>query len=190
MKSSGRRTAILAVVLVILLVCFGYLVLTYTRRVSGTSMLPTLEDGDLVVIIPATQSSVHVGDIIVYGPPCSTSGDAIIHRAVTIFSNGSIITKGDNNPVTDQHGGIAVSPVEPNCIIGKVVFVVPYLERIASLPYGVNYFIAVLIIVVILYLELAPERPQQGGSAAGEAVPPNPVPTRSTRDFTRSTGRA
>ena len=179
MKTSAGRTALIAVVLVILLVCFGYFVLTYTRRVSGTSMLPTLEDGDLVVLVPATPSSVHLGDIIVYGPPCSVSGFAIIHRAVTIFSNGSIITKGDNNFATDQKGGIAVSPVEPDCIIGKVVFVVPYLERIASLPYGVNYFIAILIIVVILFLELYPDKRQQPDSSVGGKVPPPPVSVRS-----------
>jgi signal peptidase I len=61
MKSSSRRTMVFLAVLVIMLLIFSYFVLTYTRRVSGTSMLPTLEDGDLVVIQTVPQNSVSLG---------------------------------------------------------------------------------------------------------------------------------
>lgn len=160
MKTGVGRGLILAVVLVLFVIVFGFFVLTYTRRVSGTSMLPTLEQGDLVVIQPVPFDSVHLGDIIVYGPPCSASGDAVIHRVVN-YSNGGLTTKGDNNPISDQAAGIAVSPIHPDCIIGKVIFVVPYLERIASLPYGANYAIAALIIIIIVFLEFYPRASEE-----------------------------
>ena len=46
-------------------------------------------------------------------------------------------------------------------MIGKVVFVVPYLERLASLPYGANYAIAALIVVLILFIEFYPRETEE-----------------------------
>lgn len=182
MATGGSRTAILVVLLVVFIIAFGLFVLTYTRRVSGTSMLPTLEDGDLVVVEPVPFSAVHTGDIIVYGPPCSASGEAVIHRVVGL-SNGGFITKGDNNPVFDQPPtGIAVSPIYSDCLIGKVVFVVPYLERIASLPYGVNYAIAAIIILVIVFVEFYPRSEKD---QAKEAEEPAGQKTEQSTPFSR-----
>jgi hypothetical protein len=43
--------------------------------------------------------------------------------------------------------------------VGRVVFVIPYLERIADLfPYPTNYLLAVLIVVALLITELRPEK--------------------------------
>lgn len=140
-------------VAIVLIVGFAFLTYTNTRRVSGISMLPTLETGDLVVIENVSISSVHVGDIIVYGPPCSISGESVIHRVVET-SSGGLTTKGDNNPTTDQEGGIASQPITQKCLIGKVVFVIPYLERLSDLPYGLNYVLAALIVIVVVASEL------------------------------------
>ncbi|HUI85624.1 MAG TPA: signal peptidase I [Nitrososphaerales archaeon] len=167
MKTETGRTAIFLVVIVVVVVAFGLFVLSYTRRVSGISMLPTLEDGDLVVILPTQASAVHLGDIIVYGPPCSATGEDVIHRVIQA-SGGGFITKGDNNAYSDQAAGIAASPIFSDCIVGKVVFTVPYLERIASLPYGANYAIAALIIVVIVFIEFYPRRSEGEASQTGE----------------------
>jgi signal peptidase I len=120
-------------------------------------MLPTLEPGDLVVIQGVPISDVHVGDIIVYDPPCSNTGASIIHRVVEIENESTgegLITKGDNNPGTDLDEGIARSPINQSCLVGKVVLVVPYIERLASLPYGLNYALAFLIVVAVLFYEL------------------------------------
>jgi signal peptidase I len=114
-------------------------------------------------------NSISVGNIIVYRPPCAATGFSVIHRVVGI-SQGGFITKGDNNGITDQAAGIASGPVTSACIEGKVVFVIPYIERLADLPYGINYVIAALIIVGVLYGEL------RGGREEGEspetATPP------------------
>lgn len=170
---AGARTVAYLAAFVIFLVVFAFALVTYTRRVDGTSMLPTLVGGDLVVIGGVPASSIHLGDIIVYGAPCSAitvNGvpAPVIHRVVgtvALQSGTGFITKGDNNPDTDQDEGIARSPVTPDCIDGKVVFVVPYIERVASLPDGLNYIIAALIIVAVLAYEFwggrkEPEEPE------------------------------
>jgi signal peptidase I len=156
MRHPGLKAVVLAAVVILVLALFSYGILNDTRRVSGTSMLPTLETGDLVVIEHVPASSIQVGDIIVYNPPCASEGFSVIHRVVNITSSGSFITKGDNNPGTDQAEGIADGPVNPSCVQGVVVFVVPYIERLASLPYGVNYALAILIVLIVVVSELRP----------------------------------
>jgi len=171
MKTAASRTAVYAVVLIVVVIVLGVFILTYTRRVSGVSMLPTLESGDLVVIQPVKASSLANGTIIVYGSPCSASGEAVIHRVVGT-QNGGFITKGDNNPYSDQRAGIAVTPIYQDCIVGRVVFVVPYLERIASLPYGANYIIAALILVAIIVVEFYPRGQKDGRASQATGAQP------------------
>jgi signal peptidase I len=160
---------------ILFLVVFAFVELTYTRRVDGTSMLPTLEDGDLVVIQSIPFSQLKVGDIIVYDPPCSATGESVIHRIVNFSGNGAI-TKGDNNPYTDIGGGIARGPITANCYVGTVVFVIPYIERIASLPYGTNYIIAALILVAIIYLWLGETGTDNEKKEQNLRNPPQQVP--------------
>ncbi len=171
MKLPHGRTTVFLVGFAIFLVLFAFALETYTRRVTGVSMLPTLEEGDLVVIEQTTMASVNVGDIIVYGPPCSASGFSVIHRVVG-STDGGFVTKGDNNPGTDLTESIAVSPITQGCIEGKVVFVVPYVERLASLPDGLNYVLAALIILAVILYELfgGQEEKDGGGEHAGPAL--------------------
>src|SRR5579863_1562346 len=115
------------VIAIAVLLVLAYFVQTDTRRVDGISMLPTLEGGDLVVIQSVPFDQVHVGDIIVYNGLCSYSGDSVIHRVIAILPGG-LETKGDNNYANDQQGQIATSLITPPCLVGKVVFVVPYVE--------------------------------------------------------------
>ena len=157
MRLPESKTWLYAVAFVVFLLVFAYFLLNYTRRVDGVSMLPTLEQGDLVVIQAVPMSEVHLGDIIVYGPPCSQTGSSVIHRVVSISEGGAFYTQGDDratNPSTDQSLGIASGPITQACLIGKVVFIVPYIERLASLPYGLNYIIAAIIFMVIIFSEL------------------------------------
>ncbi len=173
MKLPGKGTTVFVAGFIIFLVVFAYLLLTYTRRVDGVSMLPTLVEGDLVIVQGAQMSDVRVGDIIVYGSPCSNNGYSVIHRAVGV-QGGGFLTKGDNNPNTDQILGIANSPVTQDCLEGKVIYVVPYVERLASLPYGTNYLLAVLIILAVLYSEVrgrGDEETQEKRRVEGRVLP-------------------
>jgi len=107
----------------------------------------------MVVVLNVPYSSIKVGDIIVYDPPCSATGNSVIHRVVALNSSG-LTTKGDNNLATDQAAGIAVGPITPACVEGEVVFVVPYLEKLAFLPYGANYALAAVVLALLILSEL------------------------------------
>lgn len=150
------RGTILYVVAFALLLSWAYFVQADTRRVDGHSMLPTLEGGDLVVIQSVPMSEIHVGDIVIYNGLCSTFGESVVHRVVQITAQG-LITKGDNNQNTDQfQGSIALKPITSDCLEGKVVFVVPYVELLAyyidsnNLPQWLNYLPSILILIVVV----------------------------------------
>ncbi|KSW11931.1 hypothetical protein CF15_03820 [Pyrodictium occultum] len=76
--------------------------------VEGYSMLPTLYNGDIVVIHKPPPTDIKIGDIIVYH---SLRGELVIHRVVKIEKGPGCrplcyITKGDNNPVDDATMGL------------------------------------------------------------------------------------
>jgi signal peptidase I len=83
-------------------------------RMSGSSMSPTIEDGDVVTVEPITAKPVAAGDIILYN---SLRDTAVIHRVVRVERKGSspraVITRGDAASQND----IAV-PVHR--VLGKV----------------------------------------------------------------------
>ncbi len=158
MTVEGRaRTLTYLAVLILLLVSFAAILFVFTRRVDGVSMRPTLEAGDMVVLQFTNFSDVKVGDIIVFDQP--TLGGCvdftIIHRVIAIASGGGLVSQGDNratNPVPDEPSGGPY--IENQCLVGKVVFVIPYLERLADLlPYPTNYVLAVLIILFVVLSE-------------------------------------
>lgn len=155
MKMVSKGTIVYVVALAALLF-WAYFVQADTRRVDGHSMLPTLEGGDLVVIQGVSLTQVHVGDIIVYNGLCSRIGQSVIHRVVNITSQG-LITKGDNNAYTDQYQSeIASGPITQQCLEGKVVYVIPYVELLAfyidtnNLPQYFNYIPSLLILLVVI----------------------------------------
>jgi len=159
----ASRGTVLYVVALALLLSWAYFVQADTRRVDGFSMLPTLEGGDLVVIQGVPLSDLHVGDIVVYNHLCSGGGESVVHRVVNISTDG-LITKGDNNPRTDQASNIAVSPITQQCLEGKVVFVIPYVELLAyyvdqnQLPQWLNYLPSILILIIVIASLLGEEK--------------------------------
>ncbi len=157
-----------------LLLFWAYFVQAETRRVDGFSMLPTLEGGDLVVIQNVPIDQVHVGDIIVYNGLCSTGGESVVHRVIEITSGG-LITKGDNNPEPDQYlHQIANGPITQQCLEGKVIYVIPYVELLAyeidayGLPQWFNYIPSILILIVVMISVLSEgeeKKEDKGGPA-------------------------
>ncbi len=81
---------------------------------SGNSMEPRLERGDLVLV--RTQSSYSVGEVVLYQD--NESGARVLHRIIA-ERNGHFVTKGDNNDFVDP-----VHPT-PNEVVGKFWFAVP-----------------------------------------------------------------
>jgi len=165
MRTASRNT-IIYVVAFALLLTWAFFVQADTRRVDGTSMLPTLEGGDLVVIQSVPINQIHVGDIIVYNGLCSAGGESVVHRVVNITARG-LITKGDNNANTDQYYGIAISPITSQCLEGKAVFVIPYVELLAyyidqnGLPQWLNYIPSIFILVIVIISVLGEEEDEE-----------------------------
>lgn len=151
------RALAYVLVLGILVGSFAYFTLVFARKVTGTSMYPTLEEGDMVVVVSVPYSSIKVGDIVVYDPPCSATGNPVIHRVVGVDAGG-LVTMGDANPFTDQAAGIASGLVTAACVEGEVVFVVPYLEKPAFLPYDANYILAAVVLALLVLSEFYSSR--------------------------------
>ena len=147
------RALVYVLVLGLLVGSFAYFTLVFARKVTGTSMYPTFEEGDMVVVWKVPYASLKVGDVVVYDPPCSATGASVIHRIVNVGGSG-FLTRGDNNFATDQEAGIATGPVTSECVEGEVVFVVPYLEKLAFLPYGANYALAAIVLILLVISEL------------------------------------
>jgi signal peptidase I len=65
-------------------------------KMSGSTMSPVIEDGDLITVEPIEESLLRPGDIILYN---SLRDTAVIHRVIRVekgdSADRSIITRGD-----------------------------------------------------------------------------------------------
>lgn len=150
--------------------------------VSGISMLPTMREGDLVVL--RKQESYHRGDVITYRVPKGDPGAGlkVIHRIVGGSARAGFNTQGDNNPGTD--------PWHPKSadILGKRWFRVPgfgqYLVRLRDpLPLSIVTSLLVFLTVVLRRSKRGRAKPVSEAEAEaelgtqGESVPEAaPVP--------------
>jgi signal peptidase len=98
--------------------------------VTSESMSPTIQEGDGFVVVPdALAGDVDEGDVIVFDAQEIQGGGLTTHRVVEETEDG-YITRGDNNPFTDQDGD--EPPVTDDQIVGVAwqpgggVVVVPY----------------------------------------------------------------
>ena len=89
--------------------------------VYSYSMYPVLHRGDLLFV--NGWDNYMIGDVIIY--QTSARAYPIVHRAIEDTGNG-FITKGDNNPITDQEG-FNIGPIKENQINGRVIFGMPLL---------------------------------------------------------------
>ncbi len=134
MKKIVYGVLIVAVTLLVLVnlgaMATGTPFLTY---VYSQSMEPLVHVNDAFFVLPAKSRSV--GDIIVYRP-LYLDAELVTHRIHAIEGKG-FITKGDNNPYTDQSSGEPA--VTPYRIAGKVFtiagrpLIIPQLGRLTSL---------------------------------------------------------
>ncbi len=189
-RSNVSRAATYAVLILVVVAGASYLINSRTGGIQvydvypTGSMIPTLEVGDLVVVESVPFSSLHVGDVIVFGKPSDdgvcTSVD-IVHRIVNI-TDGTLYTQGDNrvtNPIPDEP--TEWPPVPADCVKGEVVFAIPYLGDISqAFPPPLNYILVAIIIIMVFLIEVVSggKKEQQEGEkdpakSAPEAGPPS-----------------
>jgi len=150
----------------------GYLVvallfgtLTPFMVVPSTSMAPTLNVGDLIVVMGVDAATIAPGDIIVFNVPPpydSYTPSPVVHRVVDVrIENGKLVfaTKGDNLPSPDGW----LVPAEN--VIGVCVGRMPYLGYPALFlrtPYGIAAVAAIIMLLLFL------PRRRKGGAGGGE----------------------
>ena len=85
-------------------------------RASGTSMHPTIRDGEVVTVAPSSGDAFAVGDVLL----CRAGRRPAAHRVVAVQSSD------DGRPVIHMHGDNLCSPDRPvraEDVIGRVLTV-------------------------------------------------------------------
>jgi signal peptidase len=84
--------------------------------VGGGSMSPALRQGDLAVLSRGAEG-VGEGDVVLVAKEGWPGG--VLHRVATINADGTLVLRGDSNPIADR------DPADPGSVLGVVRFVVP-----------------------------------------------------------------
>ena len=105
--------------------------------VTTESMAPTLAPSDGFIAVPAAVSGpVATGDVITFRAEVLHGGELTTHRVVGT-TEGGYITKGDNNPITDQSGS-AEPPVRDAQIVATALQVGGWVVPIPGLGHFVT----------------------------------------------------
>lgn len=128
------------------------------------SMVPNITVGSLLILSGTNPEEVDVGDVIVFKTP-STQKHALlfiftyyypepwVHRVIAKEVVGDqyfFLTKGDANPMPDQNPNDVTTWLKGEDVIGKVVFVIPYLGWVflwAKSPIGTAIIVALIIVL-------------------------------------------
>lgn len=85
-------------------------------HMSGTSMRPTIDDGDVVTIEPIDATTVQVHDVVFY---VSAGGVPLIHRIIAFEKRSGctyVVTRAD-------HAELANAPIPLAQVLGRVIAV-------------------------------------------------------------------
>jgi len=113
--------------------------------VSSYSMEPTLEVGDLVIMINPPNDCTHlISNIAIY----QSSNELIIHRIIeasaTSPSSCILIFKGDANPSADPY------PVNLGEVVGLVIFDIPYIGLLSLIYHKAEAALFIVTLAVIM----------------------------------------
>jgi signal peptidase len=150
------KSALLLAVILVIIVALWFGLKAYLRTeypmlaVASGSMVPTLNVGDLIIVqgglnVSDINAAQGTGDIIVFHKPYNPN-ELIVHRAVEEEANG-LITKGDHNPTIDPW------TVYDSDLVGKVVWVIPYVGHVplfVHTPTGLSVIVILIVILILL----------------------------------------
>ena len=118
--------------------------------VPSTSMVPTLNVGDIVIVKGVDPNTITVGTVIIFRSPGGSID--IIHRVVGIVKVGDTLyfqTKGDRNAAPDPWSpGVPEQNVK-GVLVGKIPYV-GYITLTLQGPLGI-ILIAMLIFLMIVF---------------------------------------
>ena len=156
MRLSPRRRKHIINILTIALPILSLVVIYFGLRIAlatespfvavvGSSMSPTLEGGDLVIVQGASPSNIQIEDIIVFEPP---QGVRTIHRVtkMQVLQDGTIQfkTKGD---AVDQEDDW----VSEQYVLGRVIYRIPYLGYLILDPVIIIIVVIVIVIIILIW---------------------------------------
>lgn len=158
-KPSKSRLGFLKSSLAVTLIAGFYVLSVYVLgtwtpmfAVSSNSMSPAISVGDLVLVRGVEQTSVDVGDIVVFNVPSPYDGiypSPVIHRVVEkIDLNGTVYfkTKGDANGNADPW------LVPAGSVIGVYAWKIPYVGYLILFlrsPYGLVLILALAVVPLV-----------------------------------------
>ena len=90
--------------------------------ITGHSMEPSIERGDVVLVRP-TPSRAYAPGVVITFDDASRPGRLVTHRVVAVSTDGTLVTKGDNNRDRDP------LPVAPQRVRGRAVIRLPFAGR-------------------------------------------------------------
>ena len=102
---------------------------SHTYAVLTNSMAPKYAPGTYLVVKPTTFSDLKAGDVITFqlesGKP-AVETHRVVGFGTTQSGEKTLITKGDNNDITDPN------PVREPQVKGKLLYAVPYVGYVAN----------------------------------------------------------
>lgn len=140
--------------------------------VRGSSMLPTYQHGDLVVVESVAHYSV--GEVVAYRVPAGQigAGKIVIHRIIGGDAARGFTLQGDHNTTPDPW-----SPREGD-MVGVATFRLPNAGRLIALvrqPAILAGLAAALMVTVILARPPGPSRGQRRARRPVKRMAPGPV---------------
>lgn len=175
-RSNAIARIVILVALVFVVTYGGMAVASFIMRtespimvVPSTSMVPTLNVGDIVIIKGVDPKTITVGTIIVFQIPGGSIN--IIHRVVGIVNVGdtlAFVTQGDNrmtNPMPDPW-----SPVPEKNVKGVLVARIPYIGYVTLALQGP---LGIILIAFLIFLMIALEYHSSRKKEAEPARPSN-----------------
>lgn len=158
LKIISNIIVIVAIILAMLLVGLKFLGFQIYTVISG-SMEPTYHVGSLIYVREVDTSTLKVKDLITF-----KLGDNTIatHRIVEIVPNEQDNTKYSFRTKGDANEDVDANLVEPNKVLGKAYFTVPYLGYLAtyiqSYPGNmVAICTAIALIILVIMIDMLTE---------------------------------
>ncbi|RLE94244.1 MAG: signal peptidase I [Thermoprotei archaeon] len=168
-KSSDRKLKTLVTIIVVVLL--AYITINYLFKailsteiplavVSSWSMIPSLQVGDMIVIVGVQSSSdLQVGKVIVYKR--SAGSEPTVHRIIKVYEREGnvykLVTKGDANLIPDY-------PVSISQVKGIVMLDVPYLGVLKLFAEKYPYVYALVVILLLIMIVFSPEEEKKSKS--------------------------